>query len=122
MRYTTSVIAASAVAAAATLAALCAFAASAADTGNKGLDFAGIDRSVAPGDDFFRYANGSWFAKTEIPADRFAWGTGAQMAELTLKRTDELIHAADASSAAGTEPRKIADYYASYMDAAHIEQ
>ena len=58
MRYTTSVIAASAVAAAATLAALCAFAASAADTGNKGLDFAGIDRSVAPGDDFFRYANG----------------------------------------------------------------
>ena len=91
-------------------------------TAGKGLDFAGIDRTVAPGDDFFRYANGSWFAKTEIPADRFAWGTGAQMAELTLKRTDELIHAADASSAAGTEPRKIADYYASYMDAAHIEQ
>ena len=94
----------------------------AAGTGDKGLDFAGIDRTVAPGDDFFRYANGSWLAKTEIPADRYAWGTGAQMAELTLKRTDELIRAAGASSAAGTEPRKIADYYASYMDAAHIEQ
>ncbi|HEY2339312.1 MAG TPA: M13 family metallopeptidase [Steroidobacteraceae bacterium] len=94
----------------------------AAGTGGKGLDFAGIDRTVAPGDDFFRYANGSWLAKTEIPADRYAWGTGAQLAELTLKRTDELIRAAAASSAAGTEPRKIADYYASYMDAAHIEQ
>src|SRR5689334_923880 len=89
---------------------------------DKGLDFAGIDRSVAPGDDFFRYANGSWLAKTEIPPDRSAWGTGAQLAELTLKRTDELIRAADTSGAPGSEARKIGDYYTSYMDAARIEQ
>jgi predicted metalloendopeptidase len=117
MSYTTS-----AVAAAAALAALCAFAAPAADTGDKGLDFAGIDRAVAPGDDFFRYANGSWFAKTEIPPDRASWGTGAALDELTVKRTDELIRAAEASAAPATEARKIGDYYASYMDAAHIEQ
>jgi putative endopeptidase len=94
----------------------------AAGAPDKGLDFAGIDRSVAPGDDFFRYANGSWLAKTEIPPDRPAWGTGAQLAELTLKRTDELIRAADSSGAPGSEARKIGDYYASYMDAARIEQ
>jgi len=93
----------------------------AANTGGKGLDFAGIDRAVAPGDDFFRYANGSWLAKTEIPADRSSWGTAAELDELTVKRTDELIRAA-ASAAAGTEARRISDYYASYMDAAHIEQ
>ena len=27
-----------------------------------------------PGDDFFRYANGTWLKETEIPADRSAWG------------------------------------------------
>ncbi len=94
----------------------------AANPGGRGLDFAGIDRSVAPGDDFFRYANGSWLAKTEIPPDRSSWGTGAELAELTLKRTDELIRAADASAAPGTEARKIGDYYASYLDAAQIER
>jgi predicted metalloendopeptidase len=93
----------------------------AADTGGKGLDFAGIDRAVAPGDDFFRYANGSWLAKTEIPPDRDSWGTAAELDELTVKRTDELIRAA-ASAAAGSEAHKLSDYYASYMDAAHIEQ
>jgi hypothetical protein len=35
-----------------------------------GIDVAGIDPSVAPGDDFFRYANGTWIKNTEIPADR----------------------------------------------------
>ena len=39
-----------------------------------GIDLDGIDRSVAPGDDFYRYANGEWLTKTEIPADRSAWG------------------------------------------------
>ena len=93
----------------------------AADTGGKGLDFAGIDRAVAPGDDFFRYANGSWLAKTAIPPDRDSWGTAAELDELTVKRTDELIRAA-ASAAGGSEAHKISDYYASYMDAARIEQ
>jgi predicted metalloendopeptidase len=94
----------------------------AANSGDRGLDFSSIDRAIAPGDDFFRYANGSWLAKTEIPADRSAWGTGAELDELTVKRTDELIRAADSSAAAGTEERKIGDYYASYMDAARIER
>ena len=34
-----------------------------------GVDVAGIDRSVKPGDDFDAYANGAWRKKTEIPAN-----------------------------------------------------
>ena len=34
--------------------------------GPHGLDLAGIDRQVAPGDDFFRYANG-WRQKIREP-------------------------------------------------------
>jgi predicted metalloendopeptidase len=94
----------------------------AAGAGDHGLDFAGMDPSVAPGDDFFRYANGRWLASTEIPPDRSSWGVSGQLAELTLQRTAELIRAADASAAPGSEARKIGDYYAAYMDAARIER
>jgi predicted metalloendopeptidase len=86
-----------------------------------GLDVAGIDKSVAPGDDFFRYANGVWLKSTEIPADRSSYGSGAQLTELTAERTAELIRTAAANAAAGTEARKIGDYYNSFMDEAAIE-
>jgi predicted metalloendopeptidase len=33
-----------------------------------------MDRSIAPGDDFFAFANGAWIQSTEIPADRSTWG------------------------------------------------
>src|SRR6185437_14358314 len=56
-----------------------------------GIDTAGMDKSVAPGDDFFAYANGTWLKTTEIPADRSSWGVGAELAELTTKRTADLI-------------------------------
>src|SRR5215472_1678806 len=87
----------------------------AAGASDHGLDFAGMDPSVAPGDDFFRYANGRWLATTEIPPDRSHWGVSGQLAELTLQRTAELIRATGASAAPGSEARKIGDYYATYM-------
>ena len=39
-----------------------------------GIDLAGMDRAVAPGDDFFAYANGTWMKTTEIPPDRASFG------------------------------------------------
>ena len=85
------------------------------------LDFSSIDRNVAPGDDFFRYVNGAWLAKTEIPPDRAAWGYGEIVAELTNKRTAELIQSAAKASAASADARKVGMYYAAYMDEARIE-
>ena len=94
----------------------------AAGASDHGLDFAGMDRALPPGDDFFRYANGRWLATTEIPPDRSTWGISAELAELTLKRTADLIREADTSGAPGSDARRIADYYASYLDAARIER
>jgi predicted metalloendopeptidase len=89
---------------------------------NVGIDLAGIDRSVAPGTDFFAYANGTWMKTTEIPPDRAADGVGALVDERTSQRTKELItQAAGANAPAGSDTRKIGDYYASYMDEAGIE-
>ena len=88
----------------------------------KGIDLAGMDRSIAPGDDFFAYANGTWIRNTEIPADRGRYGAGAALEELTDKRTADLIaELARTRGPAGSDARKIGDYYASFMDEAGIE-
>jgi len=83
------------------------------------IDTAGLDRSVAPGDDFFTYANGGWLSTHEIPPDRASYGTGAVIFELTQQRTAELIKTASIA-APGSEARKVGDLYASYMDEAAI--
>ena len=87
-----------------------------------GLDLAGMDRSVAPGDDFFAHANGTWVKRTEIPADRGSFGVGHEVADLTDRRTATLIKAAAASKAQpGSDLRKIGDCYTSFMDEKAIE-
>jgi predicted metalloendopeptidase len=86
-----------------------------------GLDLAGIERAVIPGDDFFRYANGAWIAKTEIPPDRASFGVDAIVEELTRKRTVELIQGAAQHAAAHSDAAKVGTYYAAYLDEARIE-
>src|SRR4051812_35994091 len=36
----------------------------------QGIDLAGIDKSIDPGDDFFGHANGNWSKAAQIPSDR----------------------------------------------------
>ena len=87
-----------------------------------GVDIAGIDRSVAPGDDFYAFANGAWNKSTEIPPDRSSWGTGAVVSERTAKRTADLVAEAAKQTSPSADARKVGDFYASYMDEAAIEQ
>jgi putative endopeptidase len=81
-----------------------------------------MDRSIAPGDDFFAYGNGGWFKATTIPADRSSFGSGETLLELTDRRTAALItEAAKTKAPTATQAKKVGDYYASYMDEAAIE-
>src|SRR5262252_8425052 len=64
----------------------------------QGLDRAGMDTSVDPGDDFFRYANGSWLKAAQIPADRPSYGAFDVIAEKVNQRTAELIKGAAQSA------------------------
>ncbi|GLQ88653.1 M13 family metallopeptidase [Dyella flagellata] len=88
-----------------------------------GIDLKGIDHAVKPGDNFFDYANGIWVKNTQIPADRSGTGTFLEVYQLAEKQTSQLIrNAAQAHPAAGSNERKIADYYAAYMNEANIEK
>ncbi len=87
-----------------------------------GIAVANMDPSVKPGDNFYEYANGDWIKRTEIPADRAGIGVFTTLDTLSNKRTAALIEeAAKANAAAGSNTRKIADLYKSYMDEAAIE-
>ena len=86
------------------------------------LDIGGMDRSVRPGDDFFLYANGGWIARTEIPADRSSYGRSAMLVEKTQDQLGQIMRDLAASpQKPGSNARKIADFYKSYMDEDKIE-
>jgi putative endopeptidase len=87
-----------------------------------GIVIANMDRSVKPGDDFYRYANGDWIKRTEIPPDRGDIGVIDSLIDLSQKRVAGLIdEAAKADAPPGSNVRKIADLYHSFMDEAAIE-
>lgn len=87
-----------------------------------GIDLMSINRSVRPGDNFYLYANGNWIARTAIPADRSSIGRFSELADRTDKQVIAIIEDAVKSSAAGTDARRIADLYHSYMNTSAIER
>ncbi|MCU6454796.1 M13 family metallopeptidase [Sphingomonas sp. A2-49] len=87
-----------------------------------GVDPTAIDRTVKPGDDFEQYANGAWRARTEIPADRSSVGIFLTVSKIAEDRSAAIVaDAARAQDRPGGDQRRIADYYAAYMDGAGIE-
>jgi putative endopeptidase len=87
-----------------------------------GIDIAGMDKSIPPGDDFFRFANGGWLKATEMPPDRSRYGVFAVLSDDAAVDTRQLLEkAASGSAPSGSDERRIGDYYASYIDEAAIE-
>src|SRR4051812_30858777 len=85
-----------------------------------GIDLAGMDKSVNPGDDFFGYANGGWMKATQIPADRTSFGAFDVIFDEVSKRTADLIKSA--ADSANPEQKMAGDYYSAYLDEAAIEK
>ena len=87
-----------------------------------GLDLEGFDRSVRPQDDLYRFAGGTWLARTEIPADRSNYGTFSKLEDDAKNSLRELAEAAAAArnSPAGSDTQKLGDLYASFMDMKRI--
>src|ERR1700761_9133279 len=61
-----------------------------------GYDASGEDHSQAPGADFFRYANGTWWDHETIPPDRVRYGNFDVLSVLSETRTRALIEDAAA--------------------------
>ena len=88
-----------------------------------GYDTAGADKATHPGDDFFRYANGAWLDKTEIPADKPGYSLRLAMTDKTEQRLHDIMqdNAATTSHEPQTLEGKVGAFYKSFMDEARIE-
>ena len=94
--------------------------AAAAQAKTAGIDAAGMDTAIRPGDDFFMYANGTWYKNTEIPADRSSLGAFNVIDDVVKKRTASLIEHAE--KAKDPESQAIAGYYKAFMNVEEIEK
>jgi putative endopeptidase len=84
-------------------------------------DASGMDQSVKPGEDFYRYANGSWL-KNPMPAAQTSYGTGTMLAEKNKQRVHSLMQeAAQSGAPKGSVSQKVGDYYATFLDETAIE-
>ncbi len=88
------------------------------------LDPANMDTSINPADNFFMYANGTWFKKNPIPASETRWGSFNTLEDNNYKVLHELLEAAAAKkdAAVGSADQKVGDFYRSGMDTAAIEK
>ena len=86
-----------------------------ASIGEFGVDLTARDLSANPGDDFERYASGTWIDKTEIPADRASVGSFNNLREDVTEQVNRLITEAPAGTQYGA-------LYTSFMDEKGIEK
>jgi len=90
--------------------------------GTWGVDLAGMDKSVRPGDDFFDYANGTWYKNAVIPPDRTATGSFPNLTILSEQRMMEIVKGLETKAQPNAEEQKIRDLYLAYTDTAAIEK
>jgi putative endopeptidase len=93
-----------------------------------------LDPTVKPGDDFFRYATGTWLKANPIPPSERGWGIGNLVEDEIYLQLRDICEAAAAANAApvasphgtvppqgGSSDQKVGDFWAAAMDSARIE-
>jgi putative endopeptidase len=87
-----------------------------------GLYLGWMDTSVAPGADFFRFANGGWLKAHPIPPDRSYWGVDTVLEQENQTFIRDLVESLGKEDwPTGSPQRKVADFYLSGMDEKAID-
>jgi predicted metalloendopeptidase len=90
--------------------------------GTFGVDLASMDKTVKPGDDFYKFVNGKWLETAQIPPDKSYYGTVVTVFENTEANLHKIVdELASTPHEPGSVDQKVADFYASWMDQDGIE-
>jgi putative endopeptidase len=88
-----------------------------------GVDLPGMDRTIKPGDDFFRFVSGAWYDKAVIPSDRTSTGS---FLDLDIQSEDKVrTIMADLEARQGGLPpdeKRVRDLFHSFVDTQRVEQ
>lgn len=82
-----------------------------------------MDLTVDPGMDFYRYSNGGWLSRTQIPDDKTRYGAFDILAEETELKVKDIVFRAweRQGDTADMEWIKLGNFFASGMDTAMID-
>ncbi len=93
------------------------------ELGSWGVDLSARDLSVKPGDDFFRYANGTWLKTYKLKPDQVRYGSFNILRDKSEERVKAIIdELAAGDHKPGSIEQKIADYFASFMDVERLNE
>ena len=82
--------------------------------GKKNIAITGIDSTLRPGDDFFKYVNGKWYDSIPIPASQAGVGVYMFMNYPQRMRLQGILDSISQSkNPAGSIAQKVGDFYAS---------
>ncbi|HSP34555.1 MAG TPA: M13-type metalloendopeptidase [Thermoanaerobaculia bacterium] len=86
--------------------------------GTWGVELSGMDTSVKPGDDFFKYVNGKWAATTQVPADKQSYGAFLVLRDLSEARVHGILDKWNAGKSLkpASEEAKVATIYRTFLD------
>jgi putative endopeptidase len=88
-----------------------------------GIDISDLSTTVRPQDDLYRYANGPWLEQHEIPADKAIYGAFHALSDTAEQDVRAIVEKTVAAGHPdGSEARKVADLYSSFMDEETIER
>ena len=89
-----------------------------------GINLSDMDTTTKPSDDFFKFVNGGWIAKNDIPADLGAYGSFHELREENQKVLLEILRKAGENEQykEGSDQRKAADFYTVGMDSLMAER
>jgi putative endopeptidase len=81
-----------------------------------GVDLTGRDTTLAPGADFYAFANGAAARRLEIPPDRSRYGSFDALQALSEARVRAILETAAADTAAVGDEARIGAFWRAYMD------
>lgn len=89
----------------------------------KAIDVNNMDLTINPAEDFYKYANGGWMSKNEIPSDKPRYSMFDVLNDLNVERLQKLIgEIISKPQKQGSDAEKIAMFYNSGMDSVGIDE
>ncbi len=89
---------------------------------SSGIELENFDKSVPPDEDFFRYVNGQWLAKTKIPDDQSNYGAFTALDIETKEAIKKIIEEAGSQKSPSPIAKQVGDFYRSYTNTAQRNQ
>ncbi len=90
---------------------------------NAGINFANMDTTANPRNDFYSFCNGTWQKNFVLPESDARYGSFNEINENNLKRIKLILDAASKNKAAApnTDAQRLRDFYNTATDSSKLE-